>query len=499
MRTVNLADVLIAVSRSAPEATALKDDEECLSFGQMIDRAARTRAVLAGLGIRAGDRVGVAGHRDLENIVIYIALWLMNAVAVPIDFRSRRGERARHAETFQLKAIVESRTATGAGDYRQILLDEDWRRGVAKAEPEFERPGASDHPAFIALTSGTTGLPRGVVQSHESFYLRYKNFRTAETVPNAGGRYLNLFPMSSAAARALSLYSLLDGTTIQFHAPLFDTGEVIETIKRDRITATWVIPQLLQDFLARSAPPYPIFPDLDFLACGGAPLGPEEKKLARRRLSPNFIEFFAASSAGTVSALTGDDLETNPLSVGRPLPHVLVEIVDRDNRPLAIGETGRLRVRAPGMVNEIIRNSAVEDVSEEEIVEGWAYTGDLAMLSEDGFLTICGRASDMIIQSGANVFPREIETLLIQHEAVTDVSVVGVPSREYGEKVVALVVAESGVDVSELHAVARRELPPNKRPKVIGLVDRIPRSELGKVKKSALLELAAALAGEATQ
>ena len=491
MGTVNLADVLIAVSRSAPERAALKDDEECLSFGQMIDRAACIRAVLAGAGIGPGDRVGVAGHRDLENVVIYIALWLINAVAVPIDFRSRRGERSRHAETFQLKAIIESRTAAGEGDYPRILLDEAWRRGVAKAEPEYDRPDANDHPAFIALTSGTTGFPRGVVMSHESFYVKYLSHHSVMRNRKSGARYLNLFPLSFSAARVLCLFGLLDGATIQFHAPLFDTGDVLETIQRDGINSIFVVPQTAREMLSVAPSNGTLLTDMDFLITGGANLDTDLKRDLRRLVTPAFIESYAAATTGMISALQGEAVENRPETVGRLLRHVLAQTVDEDNRLLSAGATGRLRVRVPGMATEVIRGASDEvAVSGDEISGGWVYTGDIASLSADGFLTLKGRSSDMIIRSAVNIYPREIEEILMRHDGVQDVCVVAVPDVEHGEEVAAVIVGDGSVDAAALAALCVRELPSQKRPRIFRFVDSIPRSVQGKLVKSNIIQLA---------
>lgn len=490
MHPVNLADALMAMSLAQPDKPAVIEAGVSLTRSQFMDLSARWRTVLAGTGIGSGDRIGVACQSELDSLAAYVGLWLLNAAPVPMDFRSRRAERTKYARSFSLKTIIETRTPPGEGEYPAICVDDSWRKAIADAIPEYERHcDDGDHPAFIALTSGTTGKPQGFLQSHHCFYLRYTNVMTCKPNFGYGERYLSLMPMHFGGARAIVIYALLDGATIQFHGPLFTANEVVETIRRDRVSSTWMVPSVLQEMMSLADGVAPLLPDLEVLQCGGATVSPDIKREVRKRLCPGFIEIFAATAPGSITSLYGADLETHAETVGRPFRHVLAEIVDPDGTPLPRNEVGRLRVRSPGMPSGVIRDSGSTIQPVEGILDGWAYSGDLAAITEDGFLRLAGRVSDIIIRSGANILPKEIESTLIQHAAVRDVCVVGVPSESVGEEIVAIIESDSPQIEPELAALCSRELSPYKRPRMFKFVDRIPRNELGKLPKTAVMAL----------
>lgn len=490
MQPVNLADVMMALARSDPDRPAIVEGGSQLTCQQLVLRSAKFRTVLEGMGIAHGDLVGVACHNELDNITLYIALWLLNATPVPMDFRSRRAERAEYTTGFDLKAVVETRSPPGKGTYPAVRIDDAFQAAVVEATPKFERRDQEGSSlAFITLTSGTTGKPQGIAQSHECFYLRFMNLMTCRAGFNSGERYLSVLPSHFAGARAIMMYALLNGSTVQFLGPLFTVEEIAETIQRDRISSVWVVPSILRGMMALAVDDKVSFSGLDSLWCGGAAIDREIKLEAHRRLGPGFVEFFAASATGTISALYGDDLKTHTETVGRPFRHVLADIVDAEGNSLPRNEVGRLRIRAPGMPTGVLRFSEPGILPSEGVLDGWAYSGDLAAITDDGFLRLAGRVSDVIIRSGANVFPKEIEDVLIRHADVRDVCVVGIPSKELGEEIVAVVESEAPVDQSDLIAMCSRELSPHKRPRMFKFVDKLPRTEQGKLPRADVVAL----------
>jgi acyl-CoA synthetase (AMP-forming)/AMP-acid ligase II len=230
----------------------------------------------------------------------------------------------------------------------------------------------------------------------------------------------------------------------------------------------------------------PIFPSLRTLACVGAPLSARDMIRAYRELTPGFRSYYSSTLAGPSAALYGDDIMRHADTVGRPLPLVNLQIVSDSGVVLPPGEPGHIRVRSPAIASGVVGPGSANS---DRIVDGWAYPGDLGVLDEDGYLRITGRASDMIIRGGANVFPEEVEAALADHPAVAEVAVVGVAEENVGEEIAAFVVAKAPVTADELTAFARSRLSPDKRPRLYYFVEKLPRSAVGKVVRRELLKL----------
>ena len=183
----------------------------------------------------------------------------------------------------------------------------------------------------------------------------------------------------------------------------------------------------------------PLFPSLPYLMSCGAPMSPAEKIAARQTLTPGFLENYGSTMAGMLTLLESKDIDAHGNSVGRPLPHVRVQIVDGEDRPLPPGEVGAIRARTPGVGEPISLGSGEDERTSDLLIDGWIYPGDIGAL-EDGFLKIVGRSSDMIVRGGAKVYPSEVEGVLAEHEAIAEVAVVGWPDPKLGEEVAAFVV-----------------------------------------------------------
>ena len=241
------------------------------------------------------------------------------------------------------------------------------------------------------------------------------------------GKLISVIPMSFSGSRNHILSQLLDGATIYFYPPLFSAGALIEAVRSRGATSLAVVPTILRALLEEpSRNGTYLFPGLDSLYCFGAPILPDEKRRARAMLSRHFVEGYSSSLAGRMTVLYGADIDARPETVGRVLPHVKLEIVDEDNRPLPAGELGAIRVRSPAVARAIYGN--VRD-SGDQLKDGWAYPGDTGAVDGEGFLELMGRSSDMIIRGGVNVHPSEVEAVLAELAGVKDVAVGASPSR----------------------------------------------------------------------
>lgn len=483
----SLADMVLILAKRYGDRTALVQGARSLSYEGFAAEAARLAHALRSCGVAPGHQIGIALRDGMDFMTSLFALWMLDAVTVPIDFRTRSEERRRLSEEFDLDFILEDRDL-GAGAYPSIVWDGEFAELVAQQSGTApDRDSPAGYPAVISLTSGTTGRPTGIVMSHEDLLGRCFGGLVLQNDSGSGkgGRYLNAYPLSFSASRHHSLRQLLIGGTIVFHPPTFGALELAERVRRENITFLFAVPATVSailDALGEGDEPY--FPMLETLYCGGSGMSADDKLRAYRRLTPNFLHCFSASLSGTVSILAGEDVLKRPDTEGRVRPTVSVEIVDDEDRPVPHGEVGILRVRSVGMASHLYRgrDRAVGD----RIRNDWAYTGDLARLSEDGFLTVVGRTSDLIIRGGANVHPGEVEAAISRRAGVRDVAVVGYPDPALGEEIAAFVVTDGSVGEAELSAHCRIELQPDKRPRRFILLDALPRNANGKVLRTEL-------------
>lgn len=480
---VSLSDMLLGCARRYGERIALSDEDRKLSFSQLVSEAAQLAHVLRAEEIGPGAQVGLALRDNIDVLVTMTALWMLDAVAVQLDFRSRVDDRSRLAASFDLVAIIEDRVLPGAA-YRAI----DLRQAVPLARSKPTTPPAEaqagDFPALISLTSGTTGEPIGMVTSHRALAARFLAYSIEGPYPSLS-RFLNAYPLSFSASRNHTLGNLLRGNEVIFHPPTFAASELIEAAQRLAPGFMFAVPATVRDMLdVVGKPATPALPSLSMLYCGGSGMPTADKLDAAAYLSAGFSHCFSSTTTGTVSILGGADLQARPETEGRILPSVRAEIVDAEGNVLPPGEIGALRARSPGAVDAIYKDR--DRTGGDRIRDGWGYTGDLGTIDADGYLTIRGRTSDMIIRGGANVYPAEVEAVISRLAGVIDVAVTGFADRVLGEEIAAFVVVKPGLGEAELMAHCRTQLPPDKRPRRFVLLDALPRNPNGKVLKREL-------------
>jgi long-chain acyl-CoA synthetase len=480
LNSVNLADVFVGMAGRWPDRRAIISSHLTLSYGQLVARAAQSARELQSRGIVAGANVGIGLRDNAEAVVLMIAVWMLGATAVPIDFRANAIERDLLAREFDLVAIIEDRQVPAAG-YDPIFIDPSWSEIIAKHDARPIWTGEETlAPAFISLTSGTTGRPIGIVIDHERMLLR-----ALADVSGVEASLLNPLPLSFSASRTHVFSALFQGSAVHFHPVLFSAQQLGEAIRTGEATAVCAVPTIIRNFLELyGEPSTPVFSKLEALYCFGAPLSPAEMVRAQRFLCANFVQVYGSNISGRISALSGTDLEAKADTVGRVLPHVALQLVDADDHILPPGEAGVIRLRAPGMARSIY--GGVTRGSGDKFKGGWAYPGDIGALDSDGFLQLLGRTSDLIIRGGANVHPSEVEVVIAECGGVQDVAVVGFTKLPEGEEIAAFVVSSGTLTEAALDAHCRTRLAPDKRPRKFVFVADLPRNANGKVLRAEL-------------
>ena len=485
---MNLADVFTGVAKRIPDSKAIVSDDVVLSFSDLVGLASQGARYLKNRGIGAGDRVGVALQRPEETIAAALALWMIGASAMLLDFRAKPGEKNSSAKNFNIRAIIELRGTPAEPEYEPILAKQGWRNEIAAMDNAEYEAVTAHHPAIIALTSGTTGSPQGIAVGHNTFLNRYLAHRTS-SLGYSGGVFVCSLPLGYTAPQIHTLFHLMDGGTVHFLPILSSAAEVAEAFIELKARAAFIVPPQLAGMLEMSAGrDTPMFPDLRALTVAGAAVPPEHSVRAHKELTPGYrVDYGSSICCPMISELSGEDVLKNPNSVGKP--HVLthIRIAGADGESLPAGENGLIMIRSPCIADDIIGE---ERENSDRIADGWAIPGDLGYIDHDGFLVLTGRASDLIIRNGVNVFPREIEHTLLRHPEVKETAVIGYPSEASGEEVAAFVVASTDtLTVEKLGVFARANISADKCPREFRLIDELPRNNNGKVEKKKLVAM----------
>jgi len=478
---MNLIQPILNHAKIRPHAPALVDDEREIRYAELADLVLRTASQLAALGVVPGDRVGLCLKDSLEHIVALLAVARMGAVAVPLHWLAARAEISRFATELSIKlALVEAESAQTL-DCAVVPVDAGWHRSIAEREPLSALPDNWHAPLDIAATSGSTGAPKFTLATHLQNYCGAAGW--SELVALSGRhRYFSTMPLYFGGGRRAVLLHLLRGDCVLLCGSLINGAEFVRAAARLGATVAIVVPSLVRDLLA-AAGDEPLLPDLAVLMTGGAPLFADEKRAALRKLSPNFCEGYGTTETNTISLLRSEDIDLHAESVGQPHSLAEVQIVDELDRPLPVGEAGKLRFRGPSLASPL---AVPGQPIHTGFRDGWYYPGEIASIDAKGYIYLTGRASELIIRHGAKIHPAEVEAVLQQHPDVLECAVVGHRAANNEEEVIAFLVGRRRLELAAIVAHCRTHLAPTKRPQRIHLVDALPKNVNGKVDKKAL-------------
>ena len=482
----NLADILANHARRRPNHPAVISDIGTVTYGELDPLVRRVAGHLERHGIGRGDVVGLCLSDSVDHLVAHYALAALGAIILPLDWRWTVAEKARIARFFEARLTLHEADDPIAEAVPGLAVDADWRAHVAAARPLEATAQGADLPFLISLSSGTTGKPKGPLISQTHQFNRFMIYIVSLGFSEQD-LHLGVLPLYFGGGRGFAMCALYCGATVRLFPPPFAPAALVAEVERLRPTITLLVPTILRRLLALPAAERPLLDRLRVVASTGAVLHADEREAALRRVSRRLVNFYGSTEGGGLSLLRPEHRGPAARSVGRPVFGTDVEIVDDADRPLPPGEIGRIRYSGPGVAPGFHRNP---DASAEAFKQGWFYPGDLGRLDAEGFLYLAGRAKDMIIRGGVNIYPEEIEQALCLMDDVADAAVVGWPASERGEEVAAFVVARVPVDEGALLRHCRAHLAPYKVPKAVFFVDELPRSSIGKVRKT---ELAARL------
>ncbi len=489
---MNLAAILTNHAARRPDRPAVVHAGGVLSHAEYADRVGRWAAPLADRGIGAGDIVGLDLGDTVEHVIALYAIARLGAVILPMDWRWTAEEKRRIADFFAARLVL-----CETGD---ALLDSDvvaetavvadrWLADVAAADAGRVFASGDDPPLVLSLSSGTTGTPKGPMITHDQMFARFMIYLVALGFDERT-RFLCASPLYFGGSRGYTMCALYAGATVGMCPQPDAAGDRVAAASREAASHLVLVPTVLRRLLdvAGGSAEAPLLGGLDCLFSTGAVLHPEERAELLARVCPNYVNLYGSTDGGSCTGLLPDDPPAAAASVGRPVFSTSLEIVDDDDARVATGEVGRIRYRHPGTATSYHNNP---EESREAFRDGWYYPGDLGWTDEAGYLFLAGRARDMIIRGGINIYPDEIEHVLALHDGVREAAVVGRPSREYGEEVVAFVVLRDAADPPDQDTLAghcRAQLAPYKVPRELHIVDALPKSGVGKVLKTELRE-----------
>lgn len=488
-----------------------------LTFAQWDDQANRLARGLVAVGVGHGDRVAIRlnGGNALRWVIAYAATHKVGAAAVPIDPRLAPPEVTHMLAHARAVAIVadEERVDSALSSVVQdpdrlgalsLVIDASMARaedgsdagrgrGGPGAGPRcirwdemldedgsaFQVPVDDDDLSEILFTSGTTGHPKGVAVRHGN----------ASSVPNStpswsGGLWLHASPLATFAGITFIYTPMKLGLTSVYQSP-FDAGAWLGFVESDRPVAVFLVPAMVQLLLGHPRFDRADLSSIQICSVGSAPLAPAAIDRLQERMPDALVSNnYGMTEAGSVYCLMPKgEAVRRPGSVGKPLPPAEVRCVDEEGETVAPGTYGEVRLRIPGRQREYFDDPAA---TAEVWVDGWLRTGDIGRLDEDGYLYIGGRAKDVIIRGGSNIYAVDVENVILSHPAVAEVAVVGFPHEVLGEDVAAVVALRPGqeVDGDELRQHCLASLASYKVPRRWEFVAELPRNPTGKVLKN---------------
>jgi len=482
------------------------DTDRRFTFSEWNARANRTAHFLRRLGVSKGDRVALLQMNSVEYMESFFAIAKIGAICVPLNWRLVPDELSfilRDAGASVL--IYGSEFGAAVGDLRErgdgvegtlvrawvhvggegerpdwALSYEDLQRESSEEEPWTGAEGRDE--LYIMYTSGTTGLPKGVVHTHDSALWGLLTIgATVDQRPT--DRYLVALPLFHVGALTPATGCAYRGVTMVVMRA-FDPVKAWRLIEDEQITTGLMVPAMLNFMLRAYEPGKYDHSRVRWCMSGAAPV-PVPLIEAYHKLGIEIHQVYGLTeSCGPACLITGDDALVRVGSTGRAFFHTDVRIVDDSGADCAPGEAGEVWVRGRHVMKEYWKRP---DATAETVVEGWLRTGDGASMDEAGFVYIQDRIKDMIISGGENVYPAEIENVLLAHEGILDAAVIGQPSERWGESPLAIVV--KGVPALSEHDVlawCEGKLARFKQPKGVRFVEEIPRNPSGKILKRVL-------------
>jgi long-chain acyl-CoA synthetase len=504
---MNLARHLIRSAILYPELPAIYLGKTVFStYRELAEKSRRLAGALTReFGLVPGDHVALILKNCPEFVELLYAIWHAGLVAVPVNPKLHIKELAFILEN------SESRVCFATPDLAPIVADVALKistldRVIATGGTEYahlsqkEEVGMVERmpgdPAWIFYTSGTTGRPKGAVLSHRNLLTMTAGYSIDFEPVSTADRLLHLGPMCHGSGLYLMTRVAAGGAQVIPESAGFEPEEVFELLDTHSSLSFFAAPTIVNRLVASPRARKAKLENLRTIVYGGAPMYVEDMKRALATFGPRFAQVYGQGETPMVisvlpKALHADDghpdFDARLASVGLPQSVVQVRIAGPDGKAAMPGEIGEVLVCGDTIMSGYWKNP---EATASTLKNGWLHTGDVGIMDSNGFITLKDRSKDVIISGGSNIYPREVEEVLLRHPSVAEVSVIGQKDEEWGEAVVAFVACLPGsvVTSAELDQLCLDNIARYKRPKTYKFVDNLPKSHIGKILKTELRE-----------
>jgi acyl-CoA synthetase (AMP-forming)/AMP-acid ligase II len=497
-------DVVRFWAARAPDSIALAGDATSISYGLLDKHSNQVANRMLAAGMKPADNIGYLGMNSAGFFEAWFAAGKIGCAFVPFNWRLSPAELteiiddAKPSIIFVDVSLTEKmqavRTRTSA-KYEIVYFDrtlnegslQEWAKDALGGDPGFACDVSG--PCLLAYTSGTTGVPKGVILSHEA--IRH-SFRSAAQEPamawTSEDTILLGMPNFHLGGSCIAMQALYNGGRISV-IPSFDPALTLQRIARDRATVLPLVPAALQMILDSPTVSSTDLSSLRNITYFGSAIGAETVRRAREQIGCNLVQHYGTTETWIITVLRPEDHDVAQparlASCGVAVPQVQIRVVDPAGKDVASGTVGQVLVKSPTTFSGYLDKP---DATNAVMRNGWYSTGDLGFLDRDGYLTLVDRAKDMIVSGGENVYSVEVERAVLRHPAVATTAVIGTPDPKWGEKVTAFVVCVPGASVTadELKRQCRELLAGYNVPQEILQEEALPMTPIGKVQKAVL-------------
>lgn len=495
-RPLNLGDGLRSSCARTPDKVAVEDDRIALSYRDLVARMNRvTSGLLDGEGLAPGTHIAILANNRVEYIEVVagaaqggLPIATVNPRLTPSEARvilDDAGARLLFADPDLARAMKDS---DQAGGLRILEFGEPYEDWLRQAHPPAEFATVPETDVFtIPYTSGTTGKPKGVLVSHRSRILTLFGMAMEFGCYSPDDRFLAIAPLCHGAGIAFSLASLYFGGYTRI-LPRFDPERVLRDLSQGGYTGVFMVPTHFHAIFALEDAVLDKYRrhTLGSIISNAAPLPQATKERIVEYFGDGLLhETYGSTEGGVVSNLRPPDQLRKSRCVGLPFAASEIRLLDENGQPVEPGEVGELYSRSPYLFNGYW---GLEEETRAALHDGWLTVGDMAQWDDEGYLYIVDRKKDMVISGGINIYPREIEEVLIRHPSVVEAAVIGIPDDRWGERLRAFAVLrpEAALTVEKMQDFLAGKIAKYKIPKELELIDELPKNASGKIMKTTL-------------
>jgi long-chain acyl-CoA synthetase len=486
---MNLSLNLLTSAQRFPGHTALRMDDQALTYAGLDDATARLAHMMTSMGIGPGDRIGLMVPNVPEFGLVFHAALRCGAVVVPMNPLLKEREIVYYLGDSGARFLfawhqVADVAATGAKEAGAELVAVG---GPAFAESYSSQPPVSEvvpreqqDTAVILYTSGTTGRPKGAELTHAGLNRNQEITARNLLLLTPDDVIMGCLPLFHVFGLTCGLNaSIATGATLTL-IPRFNPDKALAVIERDRVTVFEGVPTMYAAMLGTDPATRPDVSSLRVCISGGAAMPVEVMRQFEDAFGAIVLEGYGLSETSPVASFNHPHAPRKPGSIGTPVEGVAIRLVGQDRQEVASGEVGEIEIRGHNVMKGYWGKP---EETAAAIRDGWLATGDMARADEDGYFYIVDRKKDLIIRGGYNVYPREVEEVLYEHPAVAEAAVVGISHASLGEEIGAAVVLKAGADASptDLSAYVKSRLAAYKYPRRVWLLESLPKGPTGKI------------------